>query len=129
VGDPPGAGELERQRGQQPGDGGDDPGAGVAGQGGQVQRHQDRDGQQQSGRVLSGRVGQAVKSMIAAPGQVMSRPEVAGEMLASGSGCRSSRPNSSSARISATEVRLAGCPRLSAAGRSRRWTAPAGAAR
>jgi hypothetical protein len=40
VGDPPGAGELQRQQGQQPADIGDDTGAGVAGgpdQGGQVQ--------------------------------------------------------------------------------------------
>ena len=52
VGDPPGAGELERQQGQQPRHRGDDPGAGVAGrrgQGGQVQRHQVRDGEQQPG--------------------------------------------------------------------------------
>jgi len=59
-------------------------------------------------RVLSSRAGQAVRSMTAAAGQVVSRPGVAGEMLASGSGCRSSRPNPSSARISATEVRFSG---------------------
>jgi hypothetical protein len=52
VGDPPGAGELERQQGQQPAGRGDDPGAGVAGrggQGGQVQVHQVRDDEQQPG--------------------------------------------------------------------------------
>src|SRR5262249_51637074 len=49
-GAPPGRGELEREQGQQPGDGGDDPGAGVAGRGGQrgqIQGDQVRDGQQQ----------------------------------------------------------------------------------
>ena len=52
MGDPPGAGELERQQRQQPADRGDDPGAGVAGaagQGGQVQVHQVGDDQQQPG--------------------------------------------------------------------------------
>jgi hypothetical protein len=48
--------------------------------------------------------------MIFAAGRVVSRPAVAGEMLASGSGRRSSRPNPSSARISATEVRFSGVP-------------------
>ncbi len=50
MGDPPGPGELERQQGQQPVHGGDDPGAWVAScadQGGQVQGHQVGDGQQQ----------------------------------------------------------------------------------
>ena len=53
---------------------------------------------------------------LARPGRFVSRPGVAGEMLASGSGRRSSRPNPSSARISATEVRFSGvssaCRRL-----------------
>ncbi len=43
VGNPPGAGELEREQGQQPRCGGDDRGAGVAGCGGQ--RRQVQDGQ------------------------------------------------------------------------------------
>jgi hypothetical protein len=65
VGDPPGAGELERQQGQQPADRGDDPGAGVAGrggQGGQVQVHQIRDDEQQPGpdRLQPGRPGSEV---------------------------------------------------------------------
>ena len=48
--------------------------------------------------------------MIFAAGRAVSRPAVAGEMLASGSGRRSRRPNPSSARISATEVRFSGVP-------------------
>ena len=52
VGDPPGAGELERQQGRQPRHCGDDPRAGVAGvfdQGGQAERDQVGDGRQQPG--------------------------------------------------------------------------------
>jgi len=52
VGHAPGAGQLEHEQGQQPVHGGDDPGAGVAGRGGQrgqVQGHQVRDRQQQPG--------------------------------------------------------------------------------
>ena len=52
VGDPPGAGEFQRQQGQQPAGGGHDPGAGVAGrvdQGGQVEGDQVGDQQQQPG--------------------------------------------------------------------------------
>ena len=52
VGHAPGGGELEREQGQQPGGGRDDPGAGVAGcasQGGQVQGDQVRDREQQPG--------------------------------------------------------------------------------
>ena len=48
--------------------------------------------------------------MTAARGRLVSRPGVAGLMLASGAGPRSSRPNPSSARISATEVRFSGVP-------------------
>ena len=75
VGDPPGAGELERQQGQQPADGGDDPGAGVAGrrgQGGQVQGHQVRDGQQQPGPggVQPVRPGAEVDDRRGRPGRV-----------------------------------------------------------
>ena len=75
VGDPPGAGELERQQGQQPGDGGDDPGAGVAGrggQGGQVQGYQVRDGEQQPGpgAVQPLRPGAEVQDRRGRPGRV-----------------------------------------------------------
>ena len=75
VGDPPGAGELERQQGQQPGDGGDDAGAGVAGrrgQGGQVQGHQVRDGEQQPGpgAVQPVRPGAEVDDRRGRPGRV-----------------------------------------------------------
>jgi hypothetical protein len=48
--------------------------------------------------------------MTLAAGRLVSRPAVAGLLLASGSGRRSSRPNPSSARISATEVRFSGVP-------------------
>src|SRR5260370_22643249 len=61
VGNAPGGGELEREQGQQPGDGGDDAGAGVAGrgyQGGQVEGDQVRDGQQQPGHGGVGAGGQ-----------------------------------------------------------------------
>ncbi len=54
VGDPAGGGELERQQRQHPGDGGDDPRAGVArggDQGGQVQGDQVGDDQQQPGHA------------------------------------------------------------------------------
>ena len=53
VGDPAGAGQLQREQRQQPRHGGDDGGAGVAGrcdQGGQVQGDQVGDGQQQTGQ-------------------------------------------------------------------------------
>jgi hypothetical protein len=43
--------------------------------------------------------------MMAAAGSRVSRPEVAGLMLASGSGPRGSRPNPSSRRMSLTAVR------------------------
>ena len=52
VGDAAGAGEFERQQGQQPADGGNGAGtrvAGGVGQGGQVQGDQVGDGQQQAG--------------------------------------------------------------------------------
>ncbi len=52
VGHAPGGGELECQQGQQPADGGQDPGAGIAGGGdhrGQVEGDQLGDGQQQPG--------------------------------------------------------------------------------
>src|SRR5260370_36655528 len=61
VGNAPGGGELEREQGQQPGDGGDDAGAGVAGrgyQGGQVEGDQVGDGQQQPGHGGVGAGGQ-----------------------------------------------------------------------
>jgi hypothetical protein len=51
------------------------------------------------------RSGSVAKSMTAATGRAVSRPEVAGLMLASGSGPRSSRPNPSSRRMSLTADR------------------------
>ena len=48
--------------------------------------------------------------MTLARGRFVSRPAVAGLMLASGSGWRSSRPKPSSARICPTPVRLSGVP-------------------
>ena len=114
VGDPPGAGELEGQQGQQPAGRGDDAGAGVAGrggQGGQVQGGQVGNGQQQPGpgRVQPLRPGAEVDDLRRGQGGVPAGGGRA-EMLASGSGRRSSRPNPSSARISATEVRFSGVP-------------------
>ena len=61
-------------------------------------------------RVVSSCSGQVPKPVTVAAGRFVSRPGVAGEMLASGAGPRSSRPNPSSARISATEVRFSGVP-------------------
>jgi hypothetical protein len=58
--------------------------------------------------VVSSRRGQAPKSSTAARGRRVSRPGVAEEMLVCSAGPRSSRPNPSSARISATLVRLSG---------------------
>ena len=61
VADAPGGGELEGQQGQQPADGGDDAGGGVAGfagKGGQVEGDQVRDGQQQPGQARGGRGGE-----------------------------------------------------------------------
>jgi hypothetical protein len=58
--------------------------------------------------VDSSRRGQAPKSSTAARGRLVSRPEVAGELLSVGWGPRSNRPNPSSARISPTLVRLSG---------------------
>src|SRR6266699_2715344 len=52
--------------------------------------------------VVSSRWGQAAKSSTAARGRRVSRPAVAGELLSAGAGPRSSRPNPSSARSSAT---------------------------
>ena len=48
--------------------------------------------------------------MTAARGSRVSRPAVAGLVLASGAGPRSSRPKPSSARICPTPVRLSGVP-------------------
>ena len=56
--------------------------------------------------------GQLAKSSRAVRGSRVSRPGVAGEVLAVGSGWRSSRPNPSSARISPTLVRLSGVPSI-----------------
>ena len=54
--------------------------------------------------------GNAAKSMTLARGSFVSRPAVAGLMLASGSGWRSSRPKPSSARTCPTPVRFSGLP-------------------
>ena len=54
--------------------------------------------------------GRAVKSVMAAAGSRVSRPEVAGLVLASGAGPRSSRPKPSSRRMSLTAVRPSGVP-------------------
>jgi hypothetical protein len=48
--------------------------------------------------------------MTLAGGRFVARPGVAGLMLASGSGWRSSRPKPSSARICPTPVRFSGVP-------------------
>lgn len=70
-----------------------------------------------SGRVSSSpasrvvaAAGKWLKSMTLARGSFVSRPVVAGLMLASGSGWRSSRPKPSSVRICPTPVRLSGLP-------------------
>ena len=60
--------------------------------------------------MVSSRSGHAAKSRTLAAGRFVSRPAVAGLLLASGSGWRSSRPNPSSARTSPTDVRLSGVP-------------------
>ena len=60
--------------------------------------------------LVSSRAGQAVKSMSPARGSRVSRPGVAGLVLACGSGPRSSRPDPSSARIWPTPVRFSGVP-------------------
>ena len=73
VGDPPGAGELERQQRQQPAGRGHDSGAGVAGlvdQGGQVEGDQVGHHQQQPGLGrVDPRAGQAAKSSSGGAGQ------------------------------------------------------------
>ena len=61
MGDPPGAGQLQCEQGQQPGHGRDDGGAGVAGgpgQGGQVQGYQVGQRQQQAGQAGLGAGGE-----------------------------------------------------------------------
>jgi hypothetical protein len=57
---------------------------------------------------VSARAGKAAKSIIFVLGRRVSRPAVAGLVLASAAGSRSSRPKPSSARISPTPVRLSG---------------------
>ena len=54
--------------------------------------------------------GRAAKSVMAAAGSRVSRPEVAGLVLASAAGPRSSRPDPSSRRTSLTAVRPSGVP-------------------
>ena len=61
MGDAAGAGQLQREQGQQPGQGRDDGGTGVGGgpdQGGQVQGEQVGDGQQQAGQAGLGAGGE-----------------------------------------------------------------------
>jgi hypothetical protein len=60
--------------------------------------------------VVWARGGRAAKSVTAAGGSRVSRPEVAGLVLASGAGPRSSRPNPSSRRMSLTALRPSGVP-------------------
>ena len=60
--------------------------------------------------LVSARPGKAAKSMMPARGRLVSRPAVAGLMLASGAEPRSSRPKPSSARIWPTPVRFSGVP-------------------
>ena len=60
--------------------------------------------------VVWARAGRAAKSVTAAAGIWVSRPEVAGLVLASGAGSRSSRPKPSSRRMSLTAVRPSGVP-------------------
>ena len=60
--------------------------------------------------LVSARPGKAAKSMMRARGRLVSRPAVAGLMLASGAEPRSSRPKPSSARIWPTPVRFSGVP-------------------
>ena len=56
------------------------------------------------------RSGRAAKSMAAAAGSRVSRPEVAGLVLASGAGPRSRRPKPSSRKMSLTALRPSGVP-------------------
>ena len=60
--------------------------------------------------VVGARAGRAAKSVTAAAGSRVSRPEVAGLMLASGAGPRSSRPKPSSRKMPLTPVRPSGVP-------------------
>ena len=60
--------------------------------------------------VVGARAGSAAKSVTAAAGSRVSRPEVAGLVLASGAGPRSSRPKPSSRRMPLTPVRPSGVP-------------------
>lgn len=84
VGDPPGAGQLQRQQRQQVADGGDVPGAGVArrlDQRGQVQGEQVRDRQQQpgqAGRTVGGQIGVVIGFQRPGPGQVLAKGTTAG---------------------------------------------------
>ena len=62
--------------------------------------------------VVWTRAGRAAKSAGPAAGSRVSRPEVAGLVLAWGAGPRSSRPKPSSRRMSLTAVRPSGVPSL-----------------
>jgi hypothetical protein len=73
VGDPAGAGQLQREQGQQPRRRRDDRGAripGLAGQGGQIQGYQVRDGQQQPGQPGLGAGGEGGEVDDRGPGQL-----------------------------------------------------------
>ena len=58
------------------------------------------------------RAGSAAKSVMPADGSRVSRPEVAGLVLACGAGPRSSRPKPSPRRMSLTALRPSGAPSL-----------------
>src|SRR5258706_14225865 len=85
VGDAPGGGELARQQGQQVAGRADRPWSGVPGalyQAGQVEGDQAGMVSSSPAMVVWERPGRASKSMTAAAGRAVSRPEVAGLMLA-----------------------------------------------
>jgi hypothetical protein len=66
-------------------------------------------------RPVATLAGQASRSSLAVRGNLVSRPAVAGLMLAAGCGWRSSRPKPSSVRISATPVRFSAVPSAASA--------------
>ena len=133
VGDPPGAGELERQQGQQPGSGGDDPGAGVPGcrgQGGQVQGNQVR--------MASSSPGPGALQPVRPGGEVDDRRGRPVRVAAGGgrgdAGLGLGVPQQPPESLLGEDLQPPGCGSagvLSAfsACRSHRWTAPAAAAR
>jgi hypothetical protein len=61
-------------------------------------------------RAVCARGGRTAKSMTSAAGSRVSRPEVAGLVLASGAGPRTSRPDPSSRKMPLTALRPSGVP-------------------